>query len=101
MVGSPRKARKLVEHAKSRKDIVSLLSAFTDEGDIIPQILERPATSRATRARAMTFLRKPCFVSHGAGCDDCLDAVSALARAGLGVYAASRQASRRTLGAGW
>jgi len=41
-LGSPRKARKLVEHAKSRKDIVSLLSAFTDEGDIIPQILERP-----------------------------------------------------------
>ena len=29
-------------HAKTRKDIVSLLSAFTDEGDIIPQILERP-----------------------------------------------------------
>lgn len=32
----------LVGHAKSRKDIVSLLSAFTDEGEIIPQIRERP-----------------------------------------------------------
>ncbi len=40
--GSPRKDRTLVGHAKSRKDIVSLLSAFTDEGEIIPQIRERP-----------------------------------------------------------
>jgi hypothetical protein len=40
--GSPRKDRTLAAHAKSRPPIGSLLSAFTDAGEIAPQLREPP-----------------------------------------------------------